>query len=872
MSSAPNPLRLRRRLLVVVVTLGGVLLSLAGYHWARTTEQNAFAAEFQRQVGAHSALTREIIGSFESSLFGLSILFASSDHVTREEFAGAARRMEKRYPAIAALEWVPVVPADRRTEVENTTARELAAPFQFQVPAADGGMMRAPDAPEHFPILYVEPLPGNERALGYDLAFGPTTHEIGQARATGNLVVSARVNLLQETKGNRHSVIFIWPVFAAGDRNRCLGFVQGIFRVEDMLASPPGDSAAEMLDVLYLDLDATDAGRRFLHYQSAPAVNHIPTETELRAGLHHPAELKIGNRTWLMLYRPSAAWRASQSSLMPWGPLLSGLLVTGLLAGLIHTLSRRTEIIAQEVAERTAELQESRRQLESIVQTVPGMVYRCTAEQSTRVLYASEGTVTLTGHAAGDFVAGRIHLRDLIHPDDLDRVRRETRTALRTKAPFAMEYRIRQPDGAERWVLSRGRGVHDDQGRLRFFEGLAIDITDRKQAEADKLAMERRLFEGQKLESLGLLAGGLAHDFSNLLTTIIGNASLARLESTPGSHTQKNLEQIELASKHAADLCQQMLAYAGKGRLVVEPINLSDLLAALRPLLQSSVSTMARLEMQLAAHLPAISGDASQLRQIVLNLVTNASDALGDEGGAIRIGTALESIAPEELAACATGTELPAGRYVVLTVSDEGRGMAPATLARIFDPFFTTKFAGRGLGLAAVLGIVRSHGGALHVTSQPGQGSTFRLMLPPLPEQPATAPAGAATANPTVLIVDDDEPVCLVTAELLRSMHYEAVSAHSGEEALEIFKADPARFTFVMLDVVMPGMGGFELMARLRALQPDLRVLIMSGHTGHARLDELTTDPRLAYVTKPFHRARLEEILAGWFKAWRSGD
>lgn len=864
--SAPRPLRLRRHTLVVVVALLGVLLSLAGYHWALKTEQDALAAEFRRQVEARHALTREIIGSFESSLFGLSILFAGSDHVTREEFADAARRMEARYPAIAALEWVPVVPAAQRDEVETAAKRELAAPFQFQVPGADGGMTRAPAVPEHFPILYVEPLPGNERALGYDLAFGPTSHELELARRTGTLVVSGSVSLLQEPRPNRHSIIFIWPVFAAGDQNRCLGFVQGIFRLDDMLGSDPGDNAAKILDVLFLDLDANDASRRALFYGAASGAEAIPAEAELRAGLHHAARLKVGNRTWLALYRPSAAWRESQSSLMPWGPLLSGLLVTGLLAGLIHTLSRRTVTIAQEVAERTAELQESRRQLESIVQTVPGMVFRCAADQATRVLYASDGTATLTGHPAADFVAGRVHLRDLIHPEDLNRVRRATRDALQAKAPFEMEYRIRHRDGTEKWVLSRGRGIHDAQGRLRFFEGLAIDITDRKQAEADKLVMERRLFEGQKLESLGLLAGGLAHDFNNLLTTIIGNASLARLEAAPGSAVDKNLGQIELASQHAADLCQQMLAYAGKGRLVVEPVDLSALIAAMQPLLQASVSRSASLRLQLARGLPAINGDASQLRQIALNLVTNASDALGDEAGAIRIATALESITAEELAACSTGTDLPAGRYVVLTVSDGGRGMTPATLARIFDPFFTTKFAGRGLGLAAVLGIVRSHGGALHVASQPGQGSTFRLMLPPLPDQPAPAVAIPAEAKPTVLIVDDDEPVCMVTSELLRTMQFEAVSAHSGEEALAIFKADPARFTLVMLDVVMPGMGGFELMARLRALQPDLRVLIMSGHAGHARLDAMTTDPRLACVSKPFHRARLEDILRDLLK------
>jgi PAS domain S-box-containing protein len=468
----------------------------------------------------------------------------------------------------------------------------------------------------------------------------------------------------------------------------------------------------------------------YLSADGAASESQLPTEAELRHGLTREKNLPVGERHWQVLYRASPEWLHTQYSRVPLLYLCGCLALTALSAALAYVLQRRHEVVGRLVAERTEELSTSRHQLESIVQALPGMAYVCRYEQSMLPLYISDGALELTGYPAADFITGQVQFRALMHSADLALVRDTTRAALQARQPYEVEYRLRTRAGIEKWVLSRGRGVYDEAGKLLCFEGLAIDITARKEAESNKLMFERRLLQGQRLESLGLLAGSVAHDFNNLLTSIIGNVGLARLDLSEDSPVGPHLTRIETASQHAAELCQQMLAYAGKGQTTSEPVDLNALLGSLLPLLQTTISREVNLQYRPAPGLPRVMGDASQLRQIAMNLVLNASEAIGDRPGEVTLTTAFTRVPRTLLAGCVAGADLPEGEYVILQVSDTGCGMTPETLARIFDPFFTTKFAGRGLGLSAILGIVRNHGGALCVTSTPGRGTHFRLMLP----------------------------------------------------------------------------------------------------------------------------------------------
>lgn len=738
MSPTPTPRLLRRRTLVTAILIIGTGLSLLSHRRAALNEEARLEADFTRRAEIRNALTASVINNFEVRLFGLRHLFLGSDDVSREEFARVANDIMARHSGISALQWVPVVPSAERAVVEATLTRELGRAVEFSRMDPAGRLIRSPAADEHFPIVYTEPIVGNERALGYDLAFGPTVAELARARASGEIVVSRLVRLVQDNTEERNGVIFIWPVYHAIDPELqgFLGYVQGVFRVREMLEESFKLQPGFGIDVLYLDPAETDPNQRTIHYRPArtgPATALPPSEADFRSSLHIKDSLKIGDRFWTVLYRPNAEWLQVQRQTYPLWRLLGGFVMTGLLAGLIHAIGRRTENIEQEVAERTAELSESRRQLESLLQALPGMAYRCTyPESGMQPLYFSAGALALTGYPAEELVAGRPQMRELIHPADLSLTRERTREALDQHQPFELEYRIRPRTGGEKWVLSRGAGFYDDAGKLLFYEGLVIDISTHKSAESERLALERRLLEGRKLESLGLLAGGVAHDFNNLLTSIVGNAGLARLDLPAGSPADACLRQIETASQHAAELCQQMLTFAGKGRLTMESLNLNGLVEALMPLLKPSLNHQVQLDLQLAGSLPPVRADASQVRQVVMNFVLNASDAIGDRAGQITLRTAQETVKRHTFNECVVGTELTEGQYVVLEVRDSGSGMTRDVLARIFDPFFTTKFAGRGLGLAAVPGIVRGHGGALWVSSTPGQGTVFRLMLPPV--------------------------------------------------------------------------------------------------------------------------------------------
>ncbi|NBR86422.1 MAG: PAS domain S-box protein [Proteobacteria bacterium] len=393
----------------------------------------------------------------------------------------------------------------------------------------------------------------------------------------------------------------------------------------------------------------------------------------------------------------------------------------------------------------------------------------------------------------------------------------------------------------------------------------------RAEVEAARVRFEARLQETQKLESLGVLAGGIAHDFNNLLTSILGNASLARLDLPPHSPANHSLERIETASLRAADLCKQMLAYAGKGRLVVQPVNLTQLVQETAHLLQVSISKRAVLKFDLAPNLPAVLVDASQLRQIVMNLVINASEAIGERSGVIALATGLVRADREYLADSRLAGDLSEGDYVFLEASDTGCGMTPEIQARIFEPFFTTKFTGRGLGLAAVLGIVRGHRGALKVDSVPGKGSTFRLLLPVTHElaQPTSGPNPLATGwrgHGRILVVDDEETVRTVVARVLENLGFTVTLASDGREAVKIFEAQPDAFTMVVVDLTMPHMDGTEAFARMRRVRPDLRVVLMSGYSEPDATLAFAGKGLAGFLQKPFELIHLHDKVRAVFE------
>lgn len=428
---------------------------------------------------------------------------------------------------------------------------------------------------------------------------------------------------------------------------------------------------------------------------------------------------------------------------------------------------------------------------------------------------------------------------------------------------FTFVREVEPPDGPLWWEFSFAP-VRLADGTVR---GVALgirDITQRKRT-------DEALLQAQKAESLAVLAGGIAHDFNNLLVGILGNAGLALTELSPTSPARPTIEAIETAGQRAAELARQMLAYSGRGRFVVQKVDLNSLVEEMAHLLRVSIGKGVRLNYQFERDLPPVEGDATQLRQVVMNLVVNASDAIGDAEGGVSITTRTIEATRELLAGAYLAPSLKPGPYVALEVADTGAGMDAETLSRIFDPFFTTKFTGRGLGLAAVLGIMRGHRGAIKVESEPGRGTTFRLLLPAAradeTTSPVTAPEAAWRGSGTVLVVDDEPTVRAVTARALRSFGFDVLEAADGLEAVDLFAADPGRIVCVLLDMTMPRMGGEGAFHAIRQIDPNARVLLMSGFTEQDSTERFAGLGLAGFIQKPYGlsglRSAIQAALAG---------
>jgi two-component system, cell cycle sensor histidine kinase and response regulator CckA len=474
--------------------------------------------------------------------------------------------------------------------------------------------------------------------------------------------------------------------------------------------------------------------------------------------------------------------------------------------------------------------------------------------QEPRIVYVNEAFESSLGYPSAE-VLGRPP-SVLRGPDGDPRTPDQIRDALR-REPVRVDLRVYRKDGSDRWVEIDTMPVSIDDKKVTHLVSVLRDITDR-------LAVERKLRETQKIESLGLLAGGVAHDFNNLLTSILGYASLSESALPPDTPVKDFLAEIERAGRRASELCQQLLAYAGRGRVVVGPINLSKLVDECVRLARLTVSTRATLSLHLAPDLPHFSGDASQFRQVIMNLVMNASDALGEHEGVITITTGSKPFNRDQLSRGIFGDQMRPGEYVYLEVTDTGCGMDAATKAKIFDPFFTTKPGGRGLGMAAVLGIVKVHRGSIRVESTPGAGTTLTLVFPcgETTSAPAANPrAPVRVGEGMILVVDDEEVVRNLTVRMVKSLGFQTREARDGQEAVEVVRRDGATLRAVLLDMTMPRLNGREAYAAIRKIVSNLPVLVMSGYSAAEVVTSFEDRHFVGFLQKPYSQLDLADAL-----------
>jgi two-component system cell cycle sensor histidine kinase/response regulator CckA len=456
-----------------------------------------------------------------------------------------------------------------------------------------------------------------------------------------------------------------------------------------------------------------------------------------------------------------------------------------------------------------------------------------------------------------------------VHPEDLEFCFNTFVTAFDKHEPFSMNYRVLRHDGEYRVIQDDGSPRYDTQGEFIGYIGHCLDITNRMKAEEAQKLLEQQIQQTQKLESLGFLAGGIAHDFNNILMAVLGYAELAQMEISPVSPARSSIENIITGSLRAAELCRQMLAYSGKATFAMEKLNAGELVEEMTHLLKTSISKKALLNLHIDRDIPLINADPSQMRQIVMNLIINASDAIGERSGVISVSVGATRCTEEYLRATELYNVLEKGLYVHFEVADTGCGMDAETRARIFEPFFTTKFTGRGLGLAAVMGIVRAHKGAMKVYSELGKGTTFKVLIP------ASEMSFQITRNEkysnssnwkgagTILLADDEESIRAIGAQMLEHFGYTVLTAEDGREAIEIYRNRGNEINLVIMDMTMPHMDGAEAFSELRRINPQVKVILASGYSKEDIGSRFAGKGLVGVLQKPFTVGILREMLKG---------
>ena len=852
----PRPaLRPPGRLASSLLLAFGVIVSLGGVFLAREAHRSEVRAEFQTVAQHRVELVSQGLQRGFETVAILRDHVEAMGRVDQASFQAFTTPILSRRPYLQSLQWLPEVTPLNRAALE-AEARRAQPRFRFFEFDPAGRPRALPAGATFYGVQILAPVRGNEAAMGFCARHLPTRQEaLARALRNRDLSSSGRIRLIQET-ADQYGLLVMAAV--AGKDGRPIGVVQGVFRAGDLVQKSLASTRPRSVVVRLFD-DSAPPAESLLHLEPSA----LPTRVGPVSSLHLVHRFEQAGRRWTVSVTPASGYYGLQAGWRSWTLLAGSLAFFLVLAGYAQTLRARNAEVRTLVEARTRELADevashrkdadalrvSEARFRHLVEVMGEGMWVLDPEG--RTTFVNRRMMEILGYPPEE-MTGR-PLTDFLFEEDFPTAVRnmEERRAGRESQH---DFRFRRMDGSEVWIIVTASPVKDDSGQVVSVLGMITDITERRRLEEAQL-------QSQKLESLGVLAGGIAHDFNNLLTAILGNINLAQLCLPQVSPAMPYLENLEKSVHRATNLTRQMLAYSGKGRFVVAPMDLNQAVEEMSHLLGVSISKKVALRFQLKDGLPAMMAEASQIQQVVMNLVTNASEAIGEGEGLVAIRTGLHEYSAVDLARDFPGQSLVPGSYLTLEVSDNGRGMNPETQARIFEPFFTTKFTGRGLGLSALQGIVRGHRGGIRVYSEVDKGTTFKLIFPVGGETPSAVPEPIDTeawrGSGTVLVVDDEESVRAIAGALLRSLGFEVITASDGREALARYREGTGTICAVLLDLTMPHMNGVEAFRELRRLDPECRVILTSGYNEQEAIQDFAGKGLAGFVQKPFLRRDL---------------
>ncbi len=702
----------------VVVGLAGLVITWGVVHVLLARERELVTAEFELQAHEHVLAIQQEFDQGSVAVRSVVSFFHASERVERYEFREFVMPLIDNIGSIAALGVNRIVPAADRDRFE-ASLRE-AGFEEGEITERDedtGELVRAPSRTEYLPVEMIEPLESNRKAIGFSVASEPTRRmAVDRARYSHLISVTGPITLVQET-GSQTGLLLFAPIRSGSTaESPVIGFAGGVFRVGQMVEDAVANLATEEMEFDLTDTTPGEKPRMLYCYQAkGPSSAGLMPEAGTSVEWRHTME--IAGRVWTLYARPTPFFFQSHQTHTPRIALVAGLGLS--LLGVLYLLG------LARLNQRVFASEAGFRQIAENIQEV----FWIFSADSLEPEYISPSFEEVYGRARASLAKLPGGWLDCVHPEDRERVMVAAERLLEGRA-MREEYRISRDDQSVRWILDQRFPVRDGGGEDRIV-GVTADITSRKVAELERDRLQQKAIQTQKLEGLGTLAGGLAHQFNNLLTSIQGYAEMSLGNLPEESPAHKDISLIMESTEKAAVLVAQMLASAGKGELVVKEIDLSRIVSGLLPMLTSiAAGPEFRLTYDLAENVPSFTGDPERIRQVVTNLVTNAVEALPAEGGTVAVRTDSMEVGLDYLQSTYLAEPLVQGTYVYIEVEDTGSGMSAQMIQHIFDPFYTTKFTGRGLGMAAVLGIVRSQKGAIRIDSAPGAGTKVRALFP----------------------------------------------------------------------------------------------------------------------------------------------